>query len=226
MPVSLYLLAAYLIGSLPLIHMLARRQGVSLREVGTGNVGGGNLWQQVGIRAGMIGIAGDVTKGIVAPSLGLLLSMGPWVVGMSVVAVTVGQMWPIFLGFRGGRGNAVGLAALVMLAPGATLTGMVPLGIGALLRFRLLASHPGLAKWEKLRMRGPMSKSVPLGMLGTFSSIPLIATVVQQPIPIVGTSAIILLCILFRRVTVEARGDWIKPNRLHTIKIRFLYDRG
>lgn len=106
---------AYLIGSISFGLLAARRAGVDLREVGSGNIGATNVGRALGKRTGRVVLALDAAKGAL-PALaawGLLGLDDPWTAGTGVAAV-VGHCFPIWYRFRGGKGAAT--AAGVMLA--------------------------------------------------------------------------------------------------------------
>lgn len=99
-------LAGYLIGSIPIANIVARRRGAAdLRETGDGNPGYWNAKETLGRRAAIPVMVGDVAKGIAAAAAGSLLADdGVW--GLAYVgtgAAMVGHAYPLFAGFRGGR---------------------------------------------------------------------------------------------------------------------------
>ena len=114
------LLAAYLLGSVPFSYLVARRKGVDVRSVGSGNVGATNVMRNVSLAAGLIAFALDAAKGAVAVMLARLLEpAGPLPVLAGVMAV-LGHMYPVWLRFRGGKGVATGAGAFLPLVPVAT----------------------------------------------------------------------------------------------------------
>lgn len=113
---ALALLLGYLLGSIPFTQLVARwRKGLDLRTVGSGNVGGMNTIQNVGLFWGLLAGALDVAKGLAAILLTQALGApAPWHLWAGLAAVA-GHNWPIWLRFRGGKGIAVtlGLGAYV-----------------------------------------------------------------------------------------------------------------
>ncbi len=94
--------------------------GVDIRRHGSGNIGATNVLRTLGPAAGAITLIGDVVKGYAAVSLARALDPAPaWAAAGAVLAI-VGNCWPVFLGFRGGKGMATGLGAFLALAPLAT----------------------------------------------------------------------------------------------------------
>jgi len=118
------MLCAYLIGSIPFSHLIARwRTGLNLRDVGEGNVGSRNVWHVVGPAWGILAGVFDVLKGFVCylVASALLPTAGALAVG---VAVLLGHQFPIFLRGRGGKGLATALGVLLAVSPLSTLTGL------------------------------------------------------------------------------------------------------
>lgn len=125
------LLAAggYLAGSIPFGYLLARLfLGVDVRTVGSGNIGGTNVARAGGKKLGAAVILLDAAKAIVPILLARAL-LGDarhgdlWVVVVAVAAF-VGHLFPVWLGFKGGKGVATGLGIFVVLAPWAALAGL------------------------------------------------------------------------------------------------------
>ena len=117
------IVAAYLLGSVPTGYIVTRRLiGKDIRRLGSGNVGANNIYHEVGKRAGaFVGVI-DFLKGIAA------VALAHWLVGVpffqpdfivlgAAVAVIAGQMWPVFLGFRGGNGLGTSIGVIGALLP-------------------------------------------------------------------------------------------------------------
>ncbi|HET8647068.1 MAG TPA: glycerol-3-phosphate acyltransferase, partial [Vicinamibacteria bacterium] len=114
------LLGAYLLGSVPFSYLVARRKGVDVRRVGSGNVGATNVMRNVSVAAGLFAFLLDAAKGAAAVVLARLVEpTGPLPALAGVLAV-LGHMYPVWLRFRGGKGVATGAGAFLPLAPVAT----------------------------------------------------------------------------------------------------------
>lgn len=106
---------AYLLGAIPFGLLLARAAGHGdIRRIGSGNIGATNV-----LRTGSKGLAAvtvllDLGKGAAAVAIGKIWS--PEAALAAAGAVVVGHMFPIWLGFRGGKGVATGLGVVLMLA--------------------------------------------------------------------------------------------------------------
>lgn len=116
----LFLLAvgAYLLGSIPVAYLIARRtRGIDLRKFGSGNVGSSNVMQATSKRWTIPVAVYDLGKGLLAVWVARWagLDIGPqFIVGLAAVA---GHNWPVFLGFRGGRGILTSLGVILAFSP-------------------------------------------------------------------------------------------------------------
>lgn len=113
----LMLLGAYVLGSIPFAQVLARVRGLDLREVGSGNVGAGNLTRTIGLGWGVVAAALDGLKGLIPVWLSLHSGLGPGAAGLVGVAAVVGHNWSIFMGGRSGRGLAPAAGLVLALNP-------------------------------------------------------------------------------------------------------------
>jgi len=117
---------AYLLGSVSFSVLIVRLlQGLDVRTVGSGNAGATNVLRAAGRKAGVIVLALDVAKGVTAVAVPRALDASPSLVGGAAVAVVLGHVFPVFFGFRGGKGVATSAGALGTLAPAAMALGLV-----------------------------------------------------------------------------------------------------
>ncbi len=118
------LLSAYLVGSIPTAVWWGKRfYGIDVREFGSGNAGATNTFRVLGKRAGIPVLTIDIIKGLLATSLAFL---SPFVfdsiqfvnleLGLGIAAL-VGHIFPVFAGFRGGKGVATILGVVICLTP-------------------------------------------------------------------------------------------------------------
>jgi len=115
--VILAIIASYLIGSIPFGLIIGKLwANLDVREYGSGNIGTSNVLRTVGPAAAIIVFALDVAKGAVAVYLGTLAG-GEFVRIMAGVAAIAGHNWPIYLKFKGGKGIATSLGAVISLTP-------------------------------------------------------------------------------------------------------------
>jgi glycerol-3-phosphate acyltransferase PlsY len=128
MGLMLCVLAAYLLGSVNGALLIGRFKGVDIRESGSGNAGGTNALRTQGPLFALGVVVIDILKGWLAAGWlpGLLPAAGPLSVGPSTLAgsaaacgfaAIVGHVWPVFHGFRGGKGVATLLGAVAALSP-------------------------------------------------------------------------------------------------------------
>jgi len=133
-------LAAYLVGAVPIGWLVARVFGVGdIRRHGSGNIGATNVLRTVGRLPAIVTLLGDVLKGYLAVWLGTVLGgEQPAAAAMAAVAAVAGNCWSVFLGFRGGKGGATGLGAALRLVPLATLAA-IPVFVIVVASFRYVS---------------------------------------------------------------------------------------
>jgi glycerol-3-phosphate acyltransferase PlsY len=139
---ALILLCAYLFGSIPFSYIVARRFGVAdVRRVGSGNVGATNVMRVAGKGAGVLAFLLDASKGAAAALVAQELRPGTALAPWAAVVAVLGHLYPVWLGFRGGKGVATGAGAFLPLAPWPTLGALVVFGVVlGLFRYVSLAS--------------------------------------------------------------------------------------
>ncbi|HEV2761437.1 MAG TPA: glycerol-3-phosphate 1-O-acyltransferase PlsY [Pyrinomonadaceae bacterium] len=116
----LAVVVAYLLGSIPFGYLIVRLGGRGdVRETGSGGTGATNVTRRAGKGAGLLTLALDALKGALAVVVArwLLGETMSWGVAAASLAVIVGHMFPVWLGFRGGKGVATGLGVFVVLSP-------------------------------------------------------------------------------------------------------------
>ena len=108
------ILIGYLVGSLPIGYLVTQgTRGVDLRRVGSGNVGAANVYRTSGLPTAIAVMLVDAGKGAAA----VLLSGGGAASVSAGVAAVVGHIYPVWLGFRGGKGVATASGAFGVLSP-------------------------------------------------------------------------------------------------------------
>ena len=109
---------AYLLGSLSWGYMLLRwRLGTDVREYGSGRTGMSNVLRTGGGKMAAVVFALDVSKGVLAVMMAKEATGASGAEVAAALAALVGHNWPVFLGFRGGRGILTALGGLSMMAP-------------------------------------------------------------------------------------------------------------
>lgn len=123
---------AYLLGAIPFGLLIARANGVDIRAVGSGNIGATNVFRALGKGWGILAFTCDALKGFIPASVFPLLAKTLWAfdggavlpLGCACLAI-VGHNWPVYLRFKGGKGVATSVGALVGLAPAAAGVGLL-----------------------------------------------------------------------------------------------------
>ena len=115
------LIIAYLIGSVNFSVIISKKMaGFDVREKGSGNAGSTNMLRSVGKKAAAITLICDILKGVVAISIAIILGNivkeinKELLVQIAGVAVVIGHTFPVFFGFKGGKGVATSLGVLLM----------------------------------------------------------------------------------------------------------------
>ena len=114
----LVIVIGYLLGSIPSAYIMARlRKGVDIREFGVGNAGAVNVFRHIGIWEGSVVGVADVAKGAVAILVAQALSVSEfWWLGAGFTA-SLGHNFPVFLGFKGGKGSGTAIGIFLLLVP-------------------------------------------------------------------------------------------------------------
>lgn len=138
--------AAYLAGSVPTGIVMGRLfRGVDVRKYGSGNSGATNILRTLGPVPAVMVLLLDWGKGASAIFIARALSDSPWLSASVAVVVIVGHSWPVFAGFRGGKGVATGLGALTIISPLAGLLAACGLFVALITRYVSLGSMAGTA---------------------------------------------------------------------------------
>lgn len=120
--VAVGVIIGYLVGGIPFGLMVGRLAGVrDVREYGSGKIGFTNSLRTLGIKWAILVVVGDITKGAAAVLIGRLLLDEPWAASLAGVAAVLGHIYPVFAGFRGGRGVSTAFGAFLAVSPPAAL---------------------------------------------------------------------------------------------------------
>lgn len=131
LPIAIISILSYLVGSIPTSIIVARnRRGIDIRQHGSGNAGGTNVFRVLGWKAGLFVIVADMAKGLFAAMVIARLMYGPIpfenrtpfddfsvvqiIAGCSAI---LGHIWTLFAGFKGGKGIATAGGMLLGIAP-------------------------------------------------------------------------------------------------------------
>jgi glycerol-3-phosphate acyltransferase PlsY len=163
---ALLLIAAvgYLLGSFPSGVVVVRFwRGEDLRKIGSGHIGGRNVWRVAGVIPAIITVLGDAAKAILAVKLAEILGPQPWAVPVAGTAAVVGHCWPLYTRFQGGMGLGSASFMLLYLSPVSLvlLVAMFPL-------WYLILRH-------RYRAASATALTAPLALWITGNSAPIIA---------------------------------------------------
>ena len=137
---AVIVVVGYLLGNISMGLIVSERYHMDIREHGSGNAGSTNAFRTMGGKKALIVMGGDILKGVAAVAIGAWLAgdMGKLVAGVFVV---VGHVFPLYFGFKGGKGVACSAAVVFFVDP---LWGAVAivacLAVIALTRFISLGS--------------------------------------------------------------------------------------
>lgn len=121
MELLVVVVCGYLLGSTSFSIIVTKLvKGVDIRDFGSGNAGMTNVLRTCGKKCAALVLIGDVAKGVIATFIGLSLGSISYAV-IGGLAAMLGHSYPLFFGFRGGKGVATGLGIILTLVPDITL---------------------------------------------------------------------------------------------------------
>jgi glycerol-3-phosphate acyltransferase PlsY len=122
----IFVVIAYLLGSIPFGYLFVKyvfTSGEDVRQIGSGGIGATNVTRRAGVKGGLLTYFFDVAKGVAAVMLMRLVANDDYFwIGAAAIFAIVGHIFPVFLGFRGGKGVATGVGVYLALAPYSVLT--------------------------------------------------------------------------------------------------------
>ena len=133
---------AYFMGSISSAVVVSRVMGLQdPRSVGSGNPGATNMLRVGGKKAAVITLLGDILKGMLAVLVARAFTAEPLVLALVALMAFLGHLFPLFFGFRGGKGVATAFGTLVALSPWVGLALVLTWGaIAALSRYSSLSA--------------------------------------------------------------------------------------
>ncbi len=144
--VALLVLAGFIAGSIPFGVLIAKRRGVDIRQKGSGNIGATNVARVLGLGTGLVVLALDALKGVLAALLAASLCGMDWVIAVAGFAAIAGHCFSPFLRGRGGKGVATALGVFAVIGPALALVGVaVFLVVAGRTRVPALGSLSGIA---------------------------------------------------------------------------------
>ena len=170
------IITAYLLGNISTSYIVAKRlAGVDIRTQGSGNAGSTNVLRTLGKKAGALTFIGDVLKGLIAVLIARFIADGvnlddTTCAYIAVVAVVLGHNYPVFLGFKGGKGVATSLGSMLGMNP---LVALLCLGffiiIVAITKYVSLGSILGIGLSPIIMMINHNNKGVLVTLFLTIS---------------------------------------------------------
>ena len=202
-PIAVSLTSAYLLGSIPFGYLLVRVvHGRDVRQSGSGNIGATNV-SRTSPALGVITLLLDTLKGMAAVALVLLWIHGTRQLAFAAAfAAVCGHMFPVWLGFRGGKGVATGLGSLVLLTPKAVLTAIV-IFVAVVVAFRWVALGSVVA-----------SASLPplAWVLGEANRTPGATGVINRSQPLLWMTCVAVLIVLKHRGNIRRMLAGAEPR--------------
>ena len=167
---------AYLLGSISFGLLIARVYGgADLRHSGSGSIGATNVVRTLGKTAGILTLLGDGAKGLVAVLCALKWGQVSVLPALAAVAAVLGHMFPLYHGFKGGKGVATALGVLLPTLP-------LPL-LGGFIAWLVV-----VAVWRYVSAGSMLAALV----------VPLLAVLWSYPVPLVLAAAMIALLVLYK----------------------------
>jgi acyl phosphate:glycerol-3-phosphate acyltransferase len=165
---------AYLVGGIPIGWLLAKARGVDVRHLGSGNVGTSNIYRNVDTGLAVVVGPMQFVQGLAPVLVARALGFDVGALVLAGLCAVIGNGWPIWLGFNGGRGIAVATGAVAALSPPALVALLACYAIGAALH------------------------EIAEGVLGGFMLLPLAAAVLSGTAVALGCGGLLILVLLRR----------------------------
>ena len=202
---------AYLAGSVSFPHWVARARGVDLRAVGSRKLGGSNLWKSVGRPEAVVGGLLDAAKGFAAVLVARAFGLPLEIQLACGVAAVVGQMWPAFHRFDGGRANSAGWGFALAVDPVAFVIMMLPV-------FAAIAM--------RVAVRPQPTRVLPLASLLSFGVFASVIWEQEGTTPAVIAGLVVLALIVVRRISAGITDDLATGAPVTRVILnRALFDR-
>jgi len=188
----LLVIFAYLVGSIPTGVVLSRAfAGKDPRQEGSRNIGATNVMRTAGKTLGALTLIGDALKGLIPVCIALwLVEEEPWVAAVAFAAF-LGHCFPLYLGFKGGKGMATALGIYLPLAP-----------LAVLVNIFFFASAVAI------------SRMVSIGSLIAALAMPLLIWIGKYPLPYVLMSICVGIIVFYRHKENIKRLIEGKENKL------------
>jgi glycerol-3-phosphate acyltransferase PlsY len=171
-PLAVFLVACYLLGSIPTGYLLVKAvKGIDIRTQGSGNIGMTNVWRVVGASWGVLTLLLDISKGVIAVEGARSLRPDlEWVAVAAGLNVLLGNVFSIFMRFKGGKGIGVSVGVFYSLLPLPSLIGtlvfLCALGVWRMISVGSLSGVTTMAALSMFLGQGQHPWSTGLAMVG------------------------------------------------------------
>jgi glycerol-3-phosphate acyltransferase PlsY len=171
----LFILGAYLLGSIPTGLLLARAAGVDIRTTGSGNIGATNVYRTLGRSVGILTLVGDCLKGLIPVLVVRYLGLGDIMIAAVGTAAFLGHVYTVFLGFKGGKGVATALGVFLGVSPASV-------GIAVVIFIAVVAAF----------------RYISVGSITAAAAMPFIITALDRRPPVIAMTAVIALLVIWK----------------------------
>jgi acyl phosphate:glycerol-3-phosphate acyltransferase len=172
----LLIIASYFIGAVPTGVILAKAfAGRDIRQEGSGNIGATNVTRVLGKKVGALTLVGDLLKGFLPVWAGAAITGSVNVACLMGLAAFLGHLFPIYLGFKGGKGVATALGVFLFFSP-------------VVILIEVVVFAASVAIW----------KYVSLGSMLAAGTMPVLLYLLSYPMPVVYLSIIFAILIIIK----------------------------
>lgn len=163
-------LAAYLIGAIPFGLLFTKLfSNIDVRTIGSGNIGATNVLRASGKKAAILTLLADILKGFLPVFISHLLVNNDATAALAGVAAVLGHNFPVYLGFKGGKGVATSLGVVLAVSPWIGLVCLLAWGTAAFLwRYSSLSALVAFACYPFLTFLTATPDSKPQEALSLF----------------------------------------------------------
>lgn len=166
----LAVLASYLLGAVPFGLLFTKLfSGVDVRSVGSGNIGATNVLRAAGKKVAVLTLLADGLKGFLPVFLARLFVHDEWTTAISGAAAILGHIFPVYLGFKGGKGVATSFGVVLGVSPWTGVVALLAWLIAAIVwRYSSLSALIAFASYPLVTFAVPPEPSKPYGLLSLF----------------------------------------------------------
>jgi glycerol-3-phosphate acyltransferase PlsY len=215
----LLIVAAYLLGSIPVSYLVGRSKGIDLRKYGTHQVGGGNLWRTASKKLGLTVGMWDFFKGMLMVLVAWRLELDAGQQLAVGLAAVVGHNWPVFLRFHGGRGIATCLGIIIILPlinditlwPDIAYIGITP--------------WPSVAFFVAAIITIIFTRRSPIPILIGMLMLPIFSAIFQEMLSVTMGFLAMALIVIIKRLTAQPATEVRSIGMGRLLWNRLLYDR-